>query len=162
MSEAISSNMKMLLPLVVVLFAAMLLKAAFGNTRAPLQVIRKPLLTRVEAETLDHLEALFPHLRVHAQVAMSALIAPAKGLSDQQRLWIYPRYGQKVIDFVLQDRRTGDVRTLGELDDRTHNAWKDCERDKITAAGGYRIVRLSGRSRPTRSSVAAAVASVLN
>ena len=133
MSFAIISNMKMLLP----------------------------LLTRVEAEMLDHLEALFPDVRVHAQVAMSALIAPAKGLSDRQRLWMHRRYGQKVIDFVLQDRRTGDVRALVELDDRSHNFWKDRERDKITAAGGYRTVRLSGRAQPTRSSVAAAVGPVL-
>ncbi len=121
-----------------------------------------PLLTRVEAETLDHLEALFPHLRVHAQVAMSALIAPAKGLSDRQRLWMHRRYGQKVIDFALQDRRTGDVRAFVELDDRSHNSAKARERDKITAAGGYRTVRLSGRARPTRSSIAAAVGPVLS
>ena len=160
--SAIKSHMSTLVPLVGILIGFACLRAAFGaNSLSPLQVRRKPLMTKVEAETLCYLEALFPQIRVHAQVAMSALIAPASGLSQRQRLWMHRRYGQKVVDFVLQDRRTGEVRAIVELDDRTHDTRKDRERDRITAAGGYRTVRLSAAARPTRSSVAAAVGPVL-
>jgi Protein of unknown function (DUF2726) len=86
-----------------------------------LLVRRKRFLSQVESETLRHLETLFPELRIHAQVAMSALIAPAKTLSPKERLWTHRRYVQKVVDFVLQDRRTGQVLVLVELDDWTHN-----------------------------------------
>ena len=152
-----------LMPYLGFLLALVLLKAAIGSlSLTPLRVRRKPLLTKVEAETLHYLETSFPHVRVHAQVAMSALIAPAHGLSNRQRQWMHRRYGQKVIDFVLQDRSSGEVRVLVELDDRTHNAGKDRERDKTTAAGGYRTVRLSAKARPTRAPVLAAVGPMLD
>ena len=92
---------------------------------------------------------------------MSALIAPAKGLSSKERLWTHRRYGQKVVDFVLQDRASGKIIVLVELDDRTHNEAKDRERDKITAAGGYPTIRLTAKMRPTRASVADALKPVL-
>ena len=69
-------------------------------------------MTKVEAQTLLYLEALYRQICGHAQVAMSALIAPASGLSQRQRLWMHRRYGQKVVDFVLQDRRAGEVRAI--------------------------------------------------
>jgi very-short-patch-repair endonuclease len=127
----------------------------------PLLVHRKHFLTRVEAETLRYLEDLFPQMRVHAQVAMSALIAPARSLSPKDKLWTHRRYGQKVVDFVLQDRATGNVIALVELDDWTHHWVKDHVRDRITAAGGYPTVRLTALMRPTRASIAAALAPVL-
>lgn len=120
-------------------------------------VRRKRFLTAVESETLTHIETLFPHLRIYAQVAMSALIAPARDLPGKQKLWTHRRYGQKVVDFVLQDRATGHVEVLVELDDWTHNVFKDRLRDRITAAGGYPTVRLPANMRPTRRSVEAAL-----
>lgn len=120
-------------------------------------VRRKAFMTQVEVETLRHLETLFPHVRVHAQVAMSALIAPARRLSRNEKLWTHRRYGQKVVDFVLQDRASGRVEVLVELDDWTHVPFKDKLRDRITAAGGYPTVRLPANMRPTRSSVESAL-----
>ena len=120
-------------------------------------VRRKAFMTPVEAETLRHLETLFPHVRIHAQVAMSALIAPARRLSRNEKLWTHRRYGQKVVDFVLQDRASGRVEVLVELDDWTHVPFKDKLRDRITAAGGYPTVRLPANMRPTRSSVESAL-----
>jgi len=134
---------------------------AAGLFEKRLLVRRKNFVTRVEAQTLLYIEELFPKVRVHCQVAMSALIAPAKGLPSKERLWTHRRYGQKVVDFVLQDRASGKIIVLVELDDRTHNEAKDRERDKITAAGGYPTIRLTAKMRPTRVSVAAALKPVL-
>lgn len=69
--------------------------------------------------------------------------------------------GGTVVDPLLQDCASGEIRVLVELDHRTHNASKDRDRDRITAACGYPAVRLSARARPTRPSVAAAVARTL-
>jgi very-short-patch-repair endonuclease len=63
------------------------------------------------------------------------------------------RFGRKIIDFVLEDRASGDVLALIELDDRTHNAAKDRSRDEITKAAGYRTVRFAAGKRPDRVTV---------
>ena len=69
--------------------------------------------------------------------------------------------GGTAVDPLLQDRASGEIRVLVELNHRTHNASKDRDRDRVTAAGGYPAVRLSARARPTRASMAAAVAPAL-
>ena len=166
------SSIAGMLPLILILGGGIVLfnlvmSGINGGTNAAglfekrLLVRRKNFVTRVEAQTLLYIEELFPKVRVHCQVAMSALIAPAKGLPSKERLWTHRRYGQKVVDFVLQDRASGKIIVLVELDDRTHNEAKDRERDKITAAGGYPTIRLTAKMRPTRASVAAALKPVL-
>jgi hypothetical protein len=154
-----------LLVLVGLFFSRLAAWAGYSQVRElfgkRLLVRRKRFMSRAEAVTLTYLEKMFPQLRVHAQVAMSALIAPARTLSPKDKLWTHRRYGQKVVDFVLQDRVSGQVVALIELDDRTHNWMKDHVRDRITASGGYPTVRLTGRSWPTRASVAAAVGPVV-
>jgi very-short-patch-repair endonuclease len=65
------------------------------------------------------------------------------------------------VDPLLQDRASGEIRVLIELDHRAQDASKDRDRDCITAADGYPTVRLSARMRPSRTSVAAAVALTL-
>ena len=69
--------------------------------------------------------------------------------------------GSTAVDPLLQDRASGEIRVLIELDHRAQDASKDRDRDCITAADGYPTVRLSARMRPTRTSVAAAVALTL-
>jgi hypothetical protein len=150
----------------VLLFKLVMFGISGGTNAADLfekrlLVHRKTFVTRVEAQTLAYIKEMFPKVRVHCQVAMSALIAPAKGLSSKERLWTHRRYGQKVVDLVLQDRASGKIIALVELDDRTHNQAKDRARDKITAAGGYPTIRLTAKMLPTRSSVAAALKPVL-
>ncbi|MBC7603148.1 MAG: hypothetical protein H7255_10895, partial [Ramlibacter sp.] len=69
---------------------------------------RKRFLARVEFETLGHLEAAFPAVRVHCQVSMGALIAPERWLGRHDVLWTHRLYAQKFVDYVLQDRCTGE------------------------------------------------------
>ena len=44
--------------------------------------------------------------------------------------------GGTAVDPLLQDRASGELRVLLDLDHRTLNASKDRDRDRITAAGG--------------------------
>ena len=69
--------------------------------------------------------------------------------------------GGTAVDPLLQDRASGEISVLVELDHRAQDASKDRDRDCITAADGYPTVRLSARMRSTRTSVAAAVALTL-
>ncbi len=47
-----------------------------------------------------------------------------------------------VCDFLLEDRASGAIIAIVELDDRTHNARQDAERDRMTARAGYTTIRL--------------------
>lgn len=53
------------------------------------KVRRKQFLTRVEHETLRHLEAAFPQFRVHCQVSMGALLSPERWLARNDALWTH-------------------------------------------------------------------------
>lgn len=68
------------------------------------RVRRKRFLTRVEQDTLGHLEAAFPRFRVHCQVSMDALMSPERALGRHDALWTHRLYSQKIIEYVLQDR----------------------------------------------------------
>jgi very-short-patch-repair endonuclease len=135
-----------LLVLVLVLVAGLALAKATGLGR-PLPVRARRLMTPREREVIVLIEAAVPTCRVHAQVAMGAIINCNRGLARNQRTSVRNTFDRKVIDFVLEDRATGDVLALVELDDRTHNEGKDRARDEITKAAGYRTVRLRAGKR---------------
>ena len=72
------------------------------------------------------------------------------------------RFSQKMIDYLLEDRTSGRIIALVELDDRTHNAARDAKRDAITRAAGYLTIRLPATRRPSAISVREAVHRVLS
>ena len=117
------------------------------------KVRRKQFLTRVEQETLRHLEYAFPQFRVHCQVSMGALLSPERWLGRNDALWTHRLYSQKIVDYVLQDRRSGEIVALVELDDATHRRRRDHARDVLTDIAGYRTIRLEAARRPTLASV---------
>lgn len=117
------------------------------------KVRRKQFLTRVEQETLRHLEYAFPQSRVHCQVSMAALLSLERWLGRNEALWTHRLYSQKIVDYVLQDRRSGEIVALVELDDATHRHRRDHARDALTDIAGYRTIRLEATRRPTLTSV---------
>lgn len=121
------------------------------------KIRRKRFLTRVEQDTLGYLETAFPQFRVHCQVSMGALISPERFLNRNDARWTHRLYAQKIIDYVLQDRRSGEVIALVELDDATHMRRRDHARDALTDAAGYRTIRLPASHRPTLQSVHEAI-----
>jgi hypothetical protein len=131
---------------VLSLFALILILAFALLTALPAardaQVVAKPLLTRREREALLEMERTFPQFRVYPQVAMGALMQVGTGPSPAARTALRNRFDRKIVDFVLEDRATGEVFALVELDDRTHDAAKDRRRDALTRAAGYRTFRL--------------------
>jgi very-short-patch-repair endonuclease len=112
-------------------------------------------MTAREREVLPLIEAAVPHCRVHAQVAMGALIDCQRGLDSKQRTTVRNRFDRKRIDLLLEEKTSGDVLALVELDDRTHNGRKDRERDELTAAAGYLTIRLPAGKRLDQESVRA-------
>lgn len=154
----------LLIELIAIALIALALIAVAAKFRGPgtLPVKARRLMTAREREVIAMIEAAVPHCRVHAQVAMGALLDCRPGLSRAERTAVRNRFDRKVVDFVLEDRSLGDVLALVELDDRTHSDAKDRARDGITAAAGYRTVRLPARRRPDAASVRAQIVAALS
>jgi very-short-patch-repair endonuclease len=128
-----------------------------SNAATPPKYRAKALLTPNEAEFLLRLEQAAPELRFHAQVAMAALVEPdvSRREDGKEYMRLRGKVAQKMIDFVAQDRKTGEVVALIELDDRTHQADRDADRDSVTKLAGYRTIRWQSRRRPDNAQIRA-------
>ena len=115
----------------------------------------KPLLTSNEAEFFRRLQRALPAYHVFPQVSFAALLTDDGQLSVKARWAIRARFDRKIADFVICDRRTLAVVALVELDDRTHAARADRQRDAITKAGGYQTFRFPSKRKPTEAELAA-------
>jgi len=62
-------------------------------------------------------------------------------------------FSQKVVDFVAQDRGSGTVLAVIELDDRTHNATRDNKRDEMLRQAGYKVVRWESTRKPEAAAI---------
>lgn len=132
--------------LAAVIVIASLLLLGSGKSGGSLPVEARPILSKREREALIALEAALPQHRIYPQVAMGALLKPRGGLPAKTRTSVHNRFAKKIIDFVAEDRQSGEL-LLIEVDDRTHSAAKDKQRDAITAAAGYRTVRVPAGTR---------------
>jgi very-short-patch-repair endonuclease len=138
--------------IIVVVVMALVVAAMFAAKRAGIvpsepeaPYAPKPLMTRSEMAFFEKLcdaaaragaEGVFP------QVAMAAIVTTRKGLDQSTRMSARGRFSRKMIDFVLVDDAMR-VMLLVELDDPTHDAAKDADRDSITGAAGYRTLRVA-------------------
>ncbi|WP_159983012.1 MULTISPECIES: DUF2726 domain-containing protein [unclassified Novosphingobium] len=151
---ASSSVLHILPPLLIVVVLAVLIKEWLGRPSGPtLDVRAAQLMTNMERRTITYLEAALPWARIHAQVSMGAILAPKKGLSRSQATTVRNRFSSKRVDFVVEDKGTGKVVLLIELDDRYHRPEQDAQRDRMMAAAGYATLRLPASEQPTRESV---------
>lgn len=150
---------------IVVVVAAIgitgVLLSAFGGGSGKL-FAKKQFLTRNELEFLNRLERALPELRVHSQVAMGAILRPSTpsgGGRGQRRRYMSTRgrFAQKICDYVLQDRDSGEIVAIVELDDRTHDPERDHRRDAMLNSAGYRTIRFHSRHKPTYEQIRATV-----
>lgn len=135
--------------------------AGSGRPFGPPRPVAKRFLTSREAAMLDALERALPHCRIHAQVAMGALLAVPALHGRKRHIGDRNAFSQKIVDFVAQDRATGNIVALIEVDDRTHNPIRDARRDAMTAGAGYATIRIPGSVRPTFHEVRDRVAALL-
>ena len=146
------------------LVLALIIALAAANRRGKsdgLPVESKPLMSDRERRVLGMIEAAAPGCRIHAQVAMAALITCRKDVPKDKRTAVRNRFDRKFVDYVVEHRASGDVLAIIELDDRTHNSAKDKARDEITEAAGYRTIRLPAGERINSQLVAERVAPLL-
>jgi len=121
----------------------------------------KPFLTENELEFLHRMELAMPEIRFHAQVSMGALINPAATKGDKDFNRLRRKFAQKIVDFVAQDRRSGRVIAIIELDDKTHDPLKDAQRDAMTADAGYITIRWDSRAKPSIDEIRRTLGSIM-
>jgi very-short-patch-repair endonuclease len=144
--------------LVAIVCVVAILKAiGAGNLFGPPRPIAKRFLTPRETAMLTTLERALPHCRIHAQVAMGALLQVPNNPLRKRKLSDRNAFSQKIVDFVAQDRATGAILAPIEVDDRSHHAARDRVRDEMTGYAGYRTVRIPGRVQPNYHDVVAFV-----
>ena len=113
-------------------------------------VSMKEFLSANELEFLSRLETAVPEYRFHAQVAMGALLQPTvtAAVNRSDHFKVRGTFSQKIVDFAAQNRQTGELIAIIELDDRTHDPRKDAIRDQMLRSAGYRIIRWNARTKP--------------
>ena len=119
-----------ILPIVAittVMFVSILrpLLRLFAVSGAPPAPVAKPFLTPRERAMLAAIERVLPAHRIHAQVAMGALLQVPARLGRSVTPADRNSFSLKIVDFVVQDRATGCIVALAEVDDRSHDAVRD-------------------------------------
>jgi very-short-patch-repair endonuclease len=144
--------------LVAIVCVIAILKAlGAGSLFGPPRPVAKRFLTPRETAMLTTLERALPHCRIHAQVAMGALLQVPTNPLRKRKLSDRNAFSKKIVDFVAQDRATGAILALIEVDDRSHHAGRDRIRDEMTGYAGYRTIRIPGRVQPNYHDVVAIV-----
>lgn len=118
------------------------------------RIKRKSLLTVNEAEFFRRLQRALPAFAVFPQVSFAALLTDDGRLTAKARWSVRARFDRKIADFVICDRHTLQVVAIVELDDRTHSASADRQRDAITRAAGYQTIRFQSKQKPTEAEIA--------
>lgn len=134
--------------------AGILIGVGYGLAGNRPRVSAKPLLTERERAARGIIERLLPHARVHAQVSMGALLQPARRFSGKNDWRVRGAYAAKIVDFVIEDRRSGAILALVEVDDHSHDFARDRVRDRMTASAGYLTIRIPA-GRLTQADIAA-------
>lgn len=148
--------------LIVLVLSLLLVALLFKKLRPWQSYLRgQPLLTPNEREFFHRLTRALPKHHVFPQVAFSALISVDGQLSERQQFAIRRRFGWKYADFVICQPYTLDILLLIELDDRTHDAGSDRQRDAITKAAGYQTLRFQSQHKPSVAELADLFAKLL-
>ena len=124
-------------PVVIVVLAA-IDNAIARTTRARV----KALLTDRGRAARGSIERVLPNARIHVQVSIGALLQRKGGYDLEEATRNRYKYPQKIVGFVSEYRTSGAILGLVELDDRSHDAFGDRNRDAMTASACYRTVRL--------------------
>jgi hypothetical protein len=125
-----------------------------GPAPAP---VAKPFLTNRKHAMLGALERILPMYRIHAQVAISALLAPGVRPLGRPHPSHAKEFGQRIVDFVIVDPNSSAIVALVEMDERFGEPGEDHRRSAMTTQAGYETIRIPSSDRATVATAQAAV-----
>lgn len=129
--------------------------------QAQAEPVARQFLTEREEAMLAAIEQILPGHRIHAQVSMGALLRAPRRDGRKASAADRNSFSQKIVDFVVQDRSSGSVVALIEVDDSSHVARRDQDRDAMTQRAGYTTIRIPARAKPALPDVRLALAPLL-
>jgi Protein of unknown function (DUF2726) len=112
-------------------------------------------MTENEKAFFNRLQRALPGHTVFPQVSFAAIMTDDGRLTQQKRWAVRSRFNRKIADFVVCERETLEIIALVELDDRTHSAMADRNRDELTKAAGYQTIRFQSNQWPSEGEIAA-------
>lgn len=119
--------------------------------------VAKPFLTNRKHAMLAALERVLPMYRIHAQVAVGAVLAPGARPGRRQRPSDSEAFSRKIVDFVIVDPTSSAIVALIEMGERFADPEADRDRDAMMARAGYQTIRISWSDRATVATAQAAV-----
>jgi hypothetical protein len=114
-------------------------------TRKP-RYRRSTIMTENEREFYQRLLAACPDCQIWPQVPILALVRPDAKEGSRAFWMAFKRISNTRVDWAIV--KDLEVLAVVELDDRSHDARKDAQRDRILKSCGYRVVRFSSSRRP--------------
>ena len=113
------------------------------------------IMTPNELEFFQRMSrALGSHYFIFPQVAMAALIRPARSYRQQKEA--YWNIQKKRVDYAIYDSAMTLI-CLVELDDKSHNRQRDNERDSWTQSAGITTLRWESKDKPTEKQIRAMI-----
>ena len=114
-------------------------------TRRP-RYRRHSIMTENEREFYDRLIAACPDCQIWPQVPILALVRPDAKEGSRAFWMAFKKISNTRVDWVIV--RDMEVLAIVELDDRSHDARRDIQRDKVLKSCGYRVIRFNSGRRP--------------
>lgn len=114
-------------------------------TRKP-RYRRATIMTENEREFYERLLAACPGCQIWPQVPILALVRPDAKEGSRAFWMAFKRISNTRVDWAIV--KDLEVLAIVELDDRSHDARKDAQRDRILKSCGYRVVRFNSSRRP--------------
>jgi len=123
-------------------------------TRRP-RYRRQPIMTANEREFYQRLITACPDCQIWPQVPILALLRPDAKEGTRAFWMAFRKISNTRVDWVVV--RDMEVLAVIELDDRSHDARKDAQRDQILKSCGYRVIRFNANRRPDPQQIHEAV-----
>lgn len=133
--------------------------SAIANGKRQYKYGARSIMTRTELDFFHRLSTAVPYVHVFPQVAMSALIEP----EEDKKQWrgAFAAISQKRVDYAVFSRSM-ELVCVVELDDRTHDAVADAERDRMLSTAGIVTVRWDCRREPSEEEIRTVLTSHLS
>jgi len=134
------------LVLVAILAVVFIALGGKGNRKPAGSYALRSILSANEADFFHRLIRANGNGYVFPQVAMSALLEP-ETKDRKARAAAFNRIARKRVDYAIYTDKL-ELLCVVELDDRTHKASRDAERDIMLANAGIQTIRWQSKNKP--------------
>jgi len=139
--------------IVVAIFIVLLFSLIFSaiKKKSDYFYAKRPIMTHNELDFFHRLVRANEKGYVFPQVAMSSLISPVSK-NRKSRMAAFNKISRKRVDYAIYTDKL-ELLCIVELDDRTHNAARDSQRDSMLESSGIQTIRWHSKKKPDVSTI---------